>query len=282
VETPSTIPAADSVEERFLGWRRWRWPILAFVVAAQIGAILLFPVKASPGDLASDLAAGRVRSVDVGSFEHDLRVGYGLRLYTANQDLTSKIAVRWVTSSGLCYQTDLRSLTSDTTGVAVDPDTLDVAATIRATARTSGVPTPKIMPGTSLLELLVTGAAVASWALAVLLLVAGPEPRRFTRWGTFWLLCLPGGVGIIWWLLREAPWNEQISAIPPLPRGQRGQRADGPGQHAGGPGRHGGLYGLIVLLVLFGIVNAGLALGLSTVTNHHPGPAGVWQLVDRE
>lgn len=57
-------------------------------------------------------------------------------------------------------------------------------------------------------------------AISVVTIVAGPQPRSFTKWGTFWIVwLLPLSTGAVWWLLREAPWSRRAVAIPePEPR----------------------------------------------------------------
>ena len=51
--------------------------------------------------------------------------------------------------------------------------------------------------------------------------VLGRQPRRATRWATFWRVLLPLNTGARSIVLREAPWNPVTEAEPePLPHGK--------------------------------------------------------------
>jgi hypothetical protein len=74
-------------------------------------------------------------------------------------------------------------------------------------------------------------AAIAG-GLAGLLVVGtiifGPQPRSFTKWGAFWWAMLPLGVGVIWLLLKEAPWSRTATSLPePLPYAKQKETPDG-------------------------------------------------------
>ncbi|MFK5635961.1 MULTISPECIES: hypothetical protein [unclassified Ornithinimicrobium] len=84
---------------------------------------------------------------------------------------------------------------------------------------------------------LVLGPALLAGVLAHLLL--GPAPRHGTRWFWFWLLGLPGGIGVVGYALWEVA-------------GLREHRVPAPGL------RSDGVYGVVVLLL------AGMLASLST------------------
>jgi hypothetical protein len=49
-------------------------------------------------------------------------------------------------------------------------------------------------------------------------LIMGGQPRRATKWASFWLLLLPLNAGMILTLIREAPWSRRARELPePLP-----------------------------------------------------------------
>ncbi len=114
--------------------------------------------------------------------------------------------------------------------------------------------------------------------LVVWLLVHGPQPRRFTKWGWFWLIAvLPAGIGAVWYLLREAPWGARASAWPAL-----GPRQTRNPHDANGPVRRGGWLALLFAVVLAQPAGGLLQGGLDEMTDHHPGPPTSWVVVDQQ
>lgn len=59
------------------------------------------------------------------------------------------------------------------------------------------------------------GSGIFLLLLVVLLL--GGQPRRATRWATFWLLLTPMNLGMLRTLVREAPWSGAMRAWPEPP-----------------------------------------------------------------
>jgi hypothetical protein len=235
-------------------------------------------VRASSEDFFGDLAAGRVHSVQPGTFDKYPAAGFRLRPWAQDpgQEQTSMAGVLWVGRYGAVYQADLEYGPTGVSDGFIEPEQLDVMATAAAAAKRTGHKTPAESsqlnpPGTPFLPL----AVGAVMFLIVFLLVKGPEPRRFTRWGWFWIIAfLPAGLGAVWYLLREAPWNARTSELWPLPRHARGLA------EPIGPRRTGGWVGLICALVAGQMLSVLLAAGLSMITNHHPDPPRSWVLVD--
>ncbi|WP_166389719.1 hypothetical protein [Nocardioides ochotonae] len=58
------------------------------------------------------------------------------------------------------------------------------------------------------------GAYLALWLGTVLLLAVGPEPRRVTPWGWFWLLLLTGPIGAIAFLVLSGVLSRKPVAAP--------------------------------------------------------------------
>jgi hypothetical protein len=254
--------------ERYEQWRRWRWLLLGGLVAVQLAGVLSSPVRATSEDFFADLAAGHVHSVQAGAFGKYPEAGYRLNPWAEDpgQEDTSPAGVRWIGRFGAVYQADLEFGPPGTTNRLIQPDQLDVMATAAAIAKRAGhdPPAESIQlnpPGTPWLPLVV-GASIL---LVLFLLVKGPEPRRFTRWGWAWIIVfLPAGIGALWYLLREAPWNARTSARWPLPR-----HATGAHDPIGPPRRRGWL-GLIFALAAGQVLAALLTGGLGVATNHHP------------
>jgi hypothetical protein len=69
---------------------------------------------------------------------------------------------------------------------------------------------------------------------AFLLLVLGGQPRRVTKWAMFWLLGIPVGGGIAWWLWRDAPFNPAMAAAAEPAPHQRGTSPSGVVRAGGG------------------------------------------------
>jgi hypothetical protein len=261
------VEMPDDVRHRYARWRRWRWLLLGVTVAVQLGTVVVTPLPDRPRDLAADLAADRVTAFEVGFFEREPEIGFAFPL--EGDGTTSQPGVRWTTSEGLRHQTDLRVLSDQVTDGSFRR--LDEAATIRATARAAGGRATG--GGESTMAAILPGLAFLTFLTAVLLLITGPEPRRFTRWGTFWLLCLPAGTGIVWWLLREAPWSRAMSAEP-APQGWRRQL--GPFRR-----RRGGWSGFFWLLLIGALAGPLLRAAVPLVLDHHGTGEVTWQLVDR-
>lgn len=104
----------------------------------------------------------------------------------------------------------------------------------------------------------------------VIALVRGPQPRRLTKWGTFWVLLIPG-LGAVWWLKGDAPWNRDLQRLPePLPRWR--------GDVGGYVQRHGGLTGFAALVLCSLLIGYSADIAASLVgAEDHPG--GMWQVV---
>jgi len=262
---------------RYRRWRSWRWVLLGLVVATQLAGVLSSAVRADAEDFFTDLEAGHVQAVEGGSFPSDPDVGYLLDPNDDSSDqYTSPAGVRWIGRWGALYQADLAGGPAGTSNGHLDPWQVDVAATAAVAARRSDHRIPGFTvdlrnPSAPLLPLAAGGAMF----LVIWLLVAGPQPRRFTKWGWFWIIAvIPAGIGAIWYLLREAPWSPRASAIPPLP--PRTTRA---ANHPAGPSRRGGFFALLVAALLFAPVAALLHAGLYTLTDHHGEPPATWRMV---
>jgi hypothetical protein len=109
---------------------------------------------------------------------------------------------------------------------------VDIPMTITTTATAAG----QRAPGDGL----VGPAQWSAFPLAALtlgflaVLIWGPQPRRVTKWGMFWALWVPLGIGVGWWLARDAPFAPDMNAVAaPGPR-EKGMRPNGIQRTGGG------------------------------------------------
>jgi hypothetical protein len=211
----------------------------ALLVVVALAALMVWttPHEAPEGALAAALSHGQVAAVVVDDGQKlGLEQPAGVQLVLGRSGVTSSSSsgtiprVIWATTAGRTYRTTLVAVSltvdpappvADDGAEATDPTRpslpLDLPGTMRATAEGARVPAPD----TDSLgwPALVPGAASVVALLALLVLVLGPQPRRLTKWGVFWVLGVPGLAGIAWWLVREAPWSPQMSALAePAPR----------------------------------------------------------------
>lgn len=265
--------------EFYARWRCARWPLLSFVVTVHLLLILTSPMTSSEEALAADLSAGRVRTVDVVVGELSPAPGHAGFLIAQGSPVARGDVVAWTTTLGLSYQVDRELFRPGGRTTSWSPDTFDLGAidvrrSAAATARANGHDAPGRGSGTAWPRTALAFLALLTVLGAVGLLISGPEPRLLTRWGWFWLLSLPAGLGLVWYLVREAPWNARTSTIAPLPPGRTRHDLDG------GPVRRGGWTGLVAAAVFGGLVTVLLTLGQNALLDHHPGSAGQWHLVD--
>ena len=218
-------------------WRRLRrlqvGALLVIVVAAVMAAWGT-PTTTSEAYFGDALAHGRVSAweVDAPRSQYGLEVAAGITVTTSSVAQDGRIL--WTDDRGRLHRTDLSgvlglpdpkapdgtSLTDPAAGVfASDGYQVDLPATIAATAEAGGTAVPEQGIGAARF----LGLPLAALGLAgVLVLFFGPQPRRRTKWGTFWMLGIPAGVGLAWWVLTDSPWSATTDALPePAPR-QRG------------------------------------------------------------
>lgn len=241
------------------------WVLL---VVSVLLAVWGTPRSASQNDLARAIKAGDVRAVQPYDSRYGLELtGISLTISTAADQPT----VVWQDSRGLLHRTVLLALPG------TDPDeatlAVDVPATIRATAATAGVAPPAIDQGFGWLSL----AAVPLGLLTLVLLgllVLGPQPRRLTKWGMFWVLWIPLGVGMGWWLARDTPFAPVTNrAAQPAP-GEKGLLPNGI-RRTGGGVAFLAAWGVSILI---GIALA-IVLGITGSTNGPSSPTETWTLV---
>lgn len=248
--------------------------VLTVVVLSGLLALWGTPASASEAAFGAALRAGQVRAVSVAA---DSRHGLELRLpLPASVSFVSSVnasSVVWASSSGRLYRTNVSTLAglSDPSldGSTAEPGSVgshvDVYRSIVATATAAGVPVPTV--GSLGLSGWLGWPLVLMWLTGVLLLVAGPQPRRVTKWGLFWVLGLPAGIGLVWWVLRDSPWDPRMTALaPPAPRVR--------GMLPSGIHRADGVTSFLrVLVVTFVLGVLWTLLGQVTVLGQRPQPA---------
>jgi hypothetical protein len=207
---------------------------LLLVAVAVVMAIWGTPSTVSAAYLGQAVAGGDVTSweIDAPRSQYGLEVATGLSVTTSSG--REGATVIWTDNRGRLHRTDLRDLlrlpdpsapegaeiTDPAAGVFwSDGYQVDLGATIAATVAAGG--SPVLQEGLGAARFL--GFPLAALALVgLVVLIFGPQPRRRTKWGTFWMLGIPAGVGLVWWVLTDSPWSATTDALPePAPR-QRG------------------------------------------------------------
>ena len=243
----------------------------ALLVGSALFALWGTPRMTSQDDMATAVKAGDVRMVELDPSRYNLEVD----LPNLNRTPEDATVVVWEDQSGRLHRTDLSRLASGVpladVGTTLD-GTVDLAATINATAKAAGVASP------TYLDMGIARFATIPLALltiaAFLLLVFGKQPRRVTKWGMFWLLGIPLGVGLGWWLWRDAPFDPRLAAAgEPAPR-QRGMTPAGVSRAGGGTTFLVAWAAGIGVAVLVAIV-----VGLQSSSNGPSDPTVLWTML---
>lgn len=179
-DEPPAVPTVSS------GWGTWRVVLLAWLGVVVVTVLLTGTRPASLSDLQRGLASGEVTAVTlvgalepgaVGRTQVEILWHDGLLArYTTMQQY------RGVTDGQL--RDDVTVASTDLAGelaAATPTGDLDVVAEPFHGVCSTAVHGWCVPAGTTL-------AAVAWGMVAFVTLVAGPEPRRATRWAWFWLL----------------------------------------------------------------------------------------------
>lgn len=182
-----------------------RFAVIAIVVATSVGAIAGSYRQAGGHEFQDDLSAGEVESYLVGPAD---LIEPGWRFSCTFGAVQEESPVTAWTTGPWPWQRfatdDLRPRQADHMGRAAGLEPVPIGTNWVAFS--------------GLMAFLVVVAAI----------VYGPQPRRFTKWGAFWMATLPFGVGQIWLLVAEAPWSRATSALTePLPHRKQAQTTEG-------------------------------------------------------
>jgi hypothetical protein len=187
-----------------------RFAVLVLAVLTSLAALWGATRQAGTDDFIEDVAAGDVESFVVGPSDL-MEPGWRFSCTVGAVNEQSPVAV-WTTGpwpwQRFWFSTnELRGGARKVTRLAED----------------AGLE-PGSPPGANWIAI---GAFVA-FMVVVATIVYGPQPRRFTKWGAFWMATLPLGVGQVWLLVAEAPWSRAASATEePLPHSRQVQSAEG-------------------------------------------------------
>jgi hypothetical protein len=269
--------------------RRRQVAALIAIVVCTLMALWGTPSRASEASFGAALRSGDVSSWEV---EDQTGARYGLEVapgFSVNVTTysSSSSTVIWSDSRGRLYRTFVGGLQSLPDPNAPDGANLtdpssdiywsngyqvDVGETVAATARAAGVPVPTWALGPA--RYLGLPLAVLEIG-AVIVLLASAQPRRRTKWGTFWMLGIPAGVGLTWWVLTDSPWSATTDALEaPEPR----QRGPVPGI----ADRRGGGTMVLIAFALSLVVGLGLlAVRAVPVLGDRPDTGGevTWHVV---
>jgi hypothetical protein len=277
-ETTEVVPADRRRLVRIVLW--------VLLVASAAYALWGTPRPASQDAFARALKAGDVRAVDTTPGGFGLEES-GLAIHATVSSTDGYTEVVWEDASGGLHRTQLVSdLVVDSWPGAEDPSTapaddaalfpastvVDIPRTIAATAIAADQPAPNAG---------LTGPA--QWSAIPLplltlgflaLLIWGRQPRRVTKWGMFWLLWIPLGIGIGWWLARDAPFAPDMNAVAAPGPGEKGLRPNGVQRTGGG----------VAFFVAWGVsISVAIALailiGLLGSAGGESSPVEVWQVV---
>jgi hypothetical protein len=226
--------------------RMARWPLLAASVLLAIASWLTTPLDASFGALTRNLAEGRMAEVVLGCNVEDAESGFQLHIGTPLPDEWADVC--WRNESGLSYAADVPEA-GGRQGARGGSGRLSQNAAILAVVETAD---PTLIEDGHMWTATVHDVSnllgLAVFAVLLVCLLVGPQPRRLTKWGTFWVLLMPAGLGPAWLLAREAPWDRNLHQLPEPP-------ARWLGDLGGGIRRHSGWTGFALLLIVTVLVS---------------------------
>jgi hypothetical protein len=186
-----------------------RFAVLVVVVIASLATIWGSHRRANADDFTEDLAAGDVESFSVGPTDL-IQPGWQFSCGAGTANEQSPVAA-WTTGPWPWQRFSFS--TNELSGGQREARKLVEDAGLEATN-----------PGTNWVAL----GAFAAFLVVVAAIAYGPQPRRFTKWGAFWMATLPLGVGQVWLLVAEAPWSRAASATAePLPHRRQVQTPEG-------------------------------------------------------
>jgi hypothetical protein len=221
-----------------------------------LGWLTLTPRSGSAYDFVADLQQGNVERYEVGPAD-DLVLFRGIGPGDSSESLvvwcTGRLSCSSVPEIELFGYADQEAYVD---GVPAEEEDLvgdgeitpdenfegpnESLAVTRLVARHS--PDPRPRPGdTNAWSGTLALGWTAGWLVMLFVLITGPQPRRATKWANFWLFLLPGGVGLLWALAREAPWSRSESDLPEPPPGPL-------------PGRWSGGWAFLAVLLLSQVV----------------------------
>lgn len=262
-----------------------RWVLVAVILAGTLLVVWTTPRSTSIDQLSTDLQAGRVSWIEVDCWPS----GDGLVGFSVIPDTFSDGPGRdvcWSTTGGRRYAADadgLHDAVRDQLRVQYGRRAATPGEPLETTLRQSAadlspddhVDFGRGSTGTGDVRHWVIGIVGVCVLGLIASMVAGAQPRRGTRWGWFWLMTALGGLGTVWYLVREAPWNPAARAMPePLAHQTTVPTPDG-----GTRDRFSGVRGFVLNLLLgFGV---SLIVGLLPWgdDDHGGDPAVQWSVV---
>jgi hypothetical protein len=199
-----------------------RWLLLVVILVGMATWLTVTPRPASASHFVEDLGNGKVHTYEVGT-PHEVAVFRGV----IGGDTGGTQSVTWCTSFASCHRVALDELQLFLEQIsAADAPTTpengpsDSSSDVvrQVIERFSAGPAPRAGHVNQWAGKISLPCAVA-WLIALWVLITGPQPRHATKWAAFWLLGLAGGLGLLWILVREAPWSRRTAAEPEPPPG---------------------------------------------------------------
>lgn len=212
---PVESPVISRVDRSRRWWSALRLTLVLLWLVAAVAAWWTTPREQSYEKARADAAAGRVTAFQWGDHWNSTDAGGWFEPPGLRQNYSQLgTFFAWKTSDGRSYWTDTTTFTQVEAPIDDDGYFRPGAAGIAQQLRAAGI---EQRGGT-----LPQGASITAgitFLLAVVILgvgIAGPPPRRGTRWFWFWLIYLtPQGLGLLFWLLREHPWARSAPHAAP-------------------------------------------------------------------
>lgn len=257
----SVIQELPRSRQRFEPRELVRWLFVA-VIALGTGFIWwTTPQQSSTSQLGQDLQEGRVTTLELSCHAEggDGLVGFTVVSRPDFGGGGDGGEICWATSWGRSYAAAASDL-ADQLRLGVKLQHLgsyglgvfdrSVRASAADLAPGEGPTVASYGDGTGPARDWVAGAVGLSVLGLFVTMVVGRQPRRGTRWGVFWVMTACSGLGTVWYLLRESPWNAEAASWPePEAHETRVLRADGTARS-----RFSGLAGFgVALLTTIGL-----------------------------
>jgi len=260
--------------------RPWlRWTVLAILVITGLLQFWLTPFSTDEGQFAYQLSHGQVASFTI--LNPHPQSGWGLQPLRGLHTYDSDFAVQWSDRFGMTREAGL----SGVAGQNADGSNVDTGQLADALVAAAPRPKPQVVPeGQRVTDHATWAFAVVMLAMLGFLVFGNYQPRRMTKWATFWTYVLPFNVGMIWAVSRDAPWDPPMARLPrpepgdttyTVPTSLLRPRSSTP---LGVRRRGGWAMFLLTSFILYGLVGAVLHDGVGNLLSGPSSKPG-WHLV---
>jgi hypothetical protein len=209
-------PSARATPEYTDGWARIvnviRWLLVAVLLADIAAGLLTQPRQSFLSDLHADLTAGKVRSITFADHD-DVRLFALTSSRITSQDIGPVVLWR---VGAVDYR--VANLRNSPPFIGDEGGPFPFQSRLRSQiSRVAGAQRVPVHSGEQDLLLRFPKVGLLVFLLMLVVLLRGGQPRRATRWATFWLLLTPMSLGMLRTLALEAPWSAAMRAWPEPP-----------------------------------------------------------------